>query len=184
MGLALMKSYDELVRIDLNDLYVSQHGWLQRWFQRKRVCFQRSEDLAQDVFLRLLRRNEKVAKIREPRAFLSSIARGLLVDHWRRKELERTWLDNLAQFPSSPADSPEDHLQRMEELVAIDRTLRGLKKRTRTAFLLARIEGLTCRRIAARLGVSQATVERDLAKALRACYRLRYENEPLEHRIS
>ena len=72
-------------------------------------CFQRSEDLAHDVFLRLLRRNEKVARIREPRAFPSSIARGLLVDHWRRKELERAWLDNLAQFSLSLADSPEDH---------------------------------------------------------------------------
>ncbi len=179
-----MKSYDKLVWIDLKDLYVSQHGWLQRWFQRKLGCFQRSEDLTQDVFLRLLRRNEKVEKIREPRAFLSSIARGLLVDHWRRKALEKTWLDNLAQFPPSPADSPEDHLQRIEELVAIDRTLRGLKKRARTAFLMARLEGLTCRRIAARLGVSQATVERDLAKALRACYRLRYESESLEYEIS
>jgi len=179
-----MKSYNEPVRIDLKDLYVNHHGWLQRWLHRKLGCFQRSEDLAHDVFLRLLRRNDKVAKIREPRPFLSSIARGLLVDHWRRKELERAWLDNLAQFPLSPADSPEDHLQRMEELVAIDRMLSGLKKRARTAFLLSRLEGLTFRQTAARLGVSQTTVERDLAKALRACYRLRYENDPMEHEIS
>ena len=178
-----MRSYDKLSRNDLKDLYVSHHGWLQRWLQRKLGCFQRAEDLAQDVFLRLLRRNEKVAKIREPRAFLSSIARGLLVDHWRRKELEQTWLNVLAQFPPSPADSPEDHLQRMEELVAIDGMLRGIKKRARKAFLLARLEGLTCRQTAARLGVSPATVERDLAKALRACYRFRYEDTPLEHEL-
>ena len=45
----------------------------------------------------------------------------------------------------------------------------------REAFLLAQLDGLTCAQIALRLGVSKATVERDLAKALHACYRLRYE---------
>ena len=44
----------------------------------------------------------------------------------------------------------------------------------REAFLLAQLDGLTCPQIAQRLGVSKATVERDLAKALHACYRLRY----------
>lgn len=49
-----------------------------------------------------------------------------------------------------------------------------LKPRVREAFLLAQLDGLTCAQIALRLGVSKATVERDLSKALHACYRLRY----------
>jgi len=49
-----------------------------------------------------------------------------------------------------------------------------LKPRVRQAFLLARLDGLTCAQIAEKLGVSRATIERDLATALQHCYRLRY----------
>lgn len=47
----------------------------------------------------------------------------------------------------------------------------------REAFLLAQLDGLTLPRIAEKLGVSRATVERDLAKAFAACYRMRYADD-------
>nr|WP_320116664.1 sigma-70 family RNA polymerase sigma factor [uncultured Desulfuromonas sp.] len=157
--------------------YTNHQGWMHHWLQRKLGCRQRAEDLTQDVFVRLIRRNERVEEVREPRAWLSSIARGLLVDHWRRKALEQAWIDTLMHSPAPATPSPEERVEIIEELVVIDRMLRGLKKRTRSAFLLARLEGLTCHQISTRLGVSRATVERDLAQALRACYRARFERE-------
>lgn len=50
-----------------------------------------------------------------------------------------------------------------------------LKPAVRTAFLLAQLDGLTCAEIAKRLGVSLATAERYVARALRTCYALRFE---------
>ncbi|MFP3408896.1 sigma factor-like helix-turn-helix DNA-binding protein, partial [Pseudomonas sp. SIMBA_065] len=44
----------------------------------------------------------------------------------------------------------------------------------RQAFLLAQLDGLSIVQIAQQLDVSRATIERDLAKALGVCYRLRY----------
>ena len=63
----------------------------------------------------------------------------------------------------------------MESLIAIDRLLDDLKPEVRQAFLLAQLGGMTCPRIAQRLGVSLSTVERYIASALRHCYRLVYE---------
>jgi RNA polymerase sigma factor (sigma-70 family) len=77
-------------------------------------------------------------------------------------------------MPEAEAPSPESRLIFLETLVTIDRILDSLKPAVRNAFLWAQLEGLTCPQIAERLGVSLATAERYIAKALRQCYALRF----------
>ncbi|MFO6419037.1 sigma-70 family RNA polymerase sigma factor [Hylemonella sp. W303a] len=160
---------------EVHALYSEHHPWLQGWLRRKLGgdTFD-AADLAQDVFMRLLLRREP-AQAREPRAFLATIAHGLVVEHWRRRELELAWLETLAALPEPQAPSPETRLVLLEALIEIDRVLDTLKPPVRSAFLLAQLDGLTCPQIATRLGVSLATVERYIAKALRACYALHFE---------
>jgi RNA polymerase sigma factor (sigma-70 family) len=158
----------------IESLYSDHHGWLQGWVRRKMTCSFDAADVAQDVFLRLLSRGEPV-QAREPRAFLSTIARGLVIERWRRRELEQAWLNTLAALPESDAPSPENQLVFLQALIEIDRVLDALKPPVRQAFLLAQLDGLSCPQIAQQLGVSLATAERYLAKALRACYALRFE---------
>ncbi|PAV71393.1 hypothetical protein WR25_07180 [Diploscapter pachys] len=62
----------------------------------------------------------------------------------------------------------------LDTLERLDLALQRLKPRARQAFLLAQLDGLSLTQIAQRLDVSRATVERDLAKALGVCYRMRY----------
>lgn len=159
---------------EVQTLYSDHHGWLQGWLRRKLGNTFDAADLAQDVFMRILLRRQSV-QAREPRALLSTIARGLVIEHWRRRELELAWLETLAALPEPEEPSPESRALFLETLVAIDRVLDTLKPAVRTAFLLAQLDGLTCPQIAAHLGVSLATVERYIAKALRACYALRFE---------
>lgn len=160
----------------VESLYLSHQGWLQGWLRRRLGDSFDAADMAQDVFMRLLTRQTAQSRpgLREPRAYLSTIANGLLVDHWRRRELERAWLETLAQWPEAQAPSPESRLIFLETLIAIDRMLDSLKPRVRSAFLWAQLEGLTCPQIAERLGVSLATAERYIAAALRHCYAIRF----------
>jgi RNA polymerase sigma factor (sigma-70 family) len=159
---------------EVQSLYSDHHGWLLGWLRRRLGNTFDAADLAQDVYTRLLARRQPILA-REPRAFLSTVAHGLVVEHWRRRELELAWLDTLAALPEAQAPSPESRLLILETLVAIDRLLDALKPPVRAAFLLAQLDGLTCPQIAQRLGVSLATAERYIAKALRACYALRFE---------
>ncbi|AHV94127.1 RNA polymerase sigma factor, sigma-70 family protein [Bordetella holmesii 30539] len=129
-------------------------------------------DLAHDVFVRLLGR--PTIETREPRAYLSTIARGLLVDHWRRRELERAWLEVLANTPQELAPSPESRMLVLEALIKIDQMLDSLKPKVRQAFLWAQLDGMRCPQIAERLGVSLATAERYVAAGLRQCYTHRF----------
>lgn len=163
-------------QIDLQQvetLYNDHHSWLQGWLRHKLGHAGDAADIAQDVFLRILIRQQPL-RLNEPRAYLSTIARGLVIDHWRRRELETAWLETLATLPEAQTPSPESRLLLLETLFAIDRMLDGLKPQVRQAFLLAQLEGVSCPDIAVRLGVSLSTAERYIAKALRHCYRVQF----------
>ncbi|MDT7834799.1 sigma-70 family RNA polymerase sigma factor [Aquabacterium sp. OR-4] len=156
-------------------LYSHHHGWLHGWLRNRLGCTHRAADLAHDTFVRLLSARLP-PRLDAPRAYLCTIAKGLVIDHWRRRDLEQAWLDTLAAWPEAEVPSPEHRLVILEALVAIDQALDELPAAVRQAFLWAQLEGLSCPQIAQRLGVSLATAERHVAKGLRRCYALRFES--------
>ncbi|MGY8811320.1 MAG: sigma-70 family RNA polymerase sigma factor [Pseudomonadales bacterium] len=159
--------------INVAALYSEHHGWLFAWLRRKLGCSEQAADMAQDTFVRVLVRDEPVSN-HAPKAFLSTIARGLVIDHWRRSALEKAYLDALAQIPEQFYPSAEEHHQTLQTLEQIAALLDGLKAKVRTAFLLYQLGGMTHAQIAKQLGVSSRTVERHVADALFHCYQLRY----------
>ncbi|MGB6104113.1 MAG: sigma-70 family RNA polymerase sigma factor [Pusillimonas sp.] len=170
-----MPTTEAALHKEIQTLYYQHHGWLNGWLRGKLGNAFDAADLAQDVFMRLLARRQPILA-REPRAYLSTVARGLVIEHWRRRELEKAWLETLAALPEPEAPSAESRLIFLEALAEIDRVLDSLKQPVRQAFLWAQLDGLTCPQIADRLGVSLATAERYVAKALRRCYAVRFES--------
>jgi RNA polymerase sigma-70 factor (ECF subfamily) len=139
------------------------------WLRKKLSNAADAADVAHDTFLRVLTARKPLNAI-EPRAYLTTIAKGLVIDRWRRQELERAYREALLAQPEHLAPSPEAQLIVLEALAAIDRLLDGLRPPVRTAFLLAQIDGLGHAAIAERLGVSVRSVERYLAEALYQCH--------------
>ncbi|OMH25987.1 sigma-70 family RNA polymerase sigma factor [Motiliproteus sp. MSK22-1] len=157
-------------------LFIEHNSWLRCWLLSRLECSYQAEDLVQDTFVRVIRRREQLrhAPLYEPKAYLVTIARGLLTDHWRRKELEQAWKETLAHLPEEAVPSPEIRLALFEVLTEIDEILDTLKPSVRRAFIWSQLEGYSCRRIAEELDVSLSTAERYVAKALRRCYDLRF----------
>lgn len=165
----------------VHTLYSEHHGWLQAWLRRRMGCVDDAADLAQDTFVRLLGRPVQTLApevLREPRAYLAAVAHGLLVDFWRRGELERAYLADLAAQPETLQPSPEERLSAVQMLRAIDALLQGLTPKTRAAWLLHRLDGLTHAEIATQLGVSVPRVRQYLANAMRHAYQLRFCTAP------
>ncbi len=160
----------------VHTLYSNHHGWLHGWLRSKLGNAADAADLAQDTFVRLLQRRETL-ELSAPRAFLRTVARGLVIDHWRREELHRAYLEALAHLPEAQAPSAETRELLLELLERIARLLDGLKPKVRRAFLLAQCEGLSHKQIAEHMGISLRSVERHVADALYHCYQLRYEDE-------
>lgn len=150
-------------------LYSDHRDWLFGWLRKSLQCPQRAADISQDTFLRLLARPDLQAP-REPRALLTTIAKGLLADQFRRSALERAYLDELARAPESCQASPEEQALLLEALGEIDRLLGQLSSKARAAFLFNRLDGLGHGEIAERLGVSPSRVRQYLAQGLRQCY--------------
>ena len=172
-----MSSSETDSTIPLEVLYGTHQGWLHGWLRRSVGCSQQAADLVQDTFLRLLVRDQPVDN-RAPRALLARIARGLLIDHWRRDALERAYLEALALLPEASHPSPEVRYEALQSLERIAQLLEGLKPAVREAFLLYQLGGLNHAQVARQLGGSSRTVERHVAHALLHCYRLCFEVAP------
>ncbi|MBN4666513.1 sigma-70 family RNA polymerase sigma factor [Pandoraea nosoerga] len=153
----------------LHGLYNDHHGWLHGWLHRKTGCSHRAADLVHDTFVRLLERDPP-RLLASPRAFLTTVAQRVLYNHWRREAIERAYLEALAREPEGCEPSPEARAVVLETLVEIDRCLDGLPPLVKRAFLLAQLDGLTHAEIAARLGISLATVKRHLVRAATQCF--------------
>jgi RNA polymerase sigma-70 factor (ECF subfamily) len=160
--------------------------WFGRWRRPIRSWFSRRglvpraevDDLAQEVFLRLLRYSDDVA-VENPQGYLFRIAANV-ANEWRdrsrvRQPHDRSWLDQLQIDPAEQPDNAvfqnriSKHLQN-----AVDR----LPKRQREVLLLHVNEGLTYKQIADRLDVTYRIVLRDLTRAY-AALRMQLKAEDL-----
>jgi len=159
-------------------IYTDHHGWLFNWLRGKLGCPDNAADLSHDTFLRLLMGAEPDS-LREPRAFLLVIANRLLINRQRRARVEQDALRQIAVLLAAedrrgPAETAlaRDLLAQVVLLLTEE-----LPAKPRRAFLMARLEGLSYREIAERLGVSESSVKQYLARALAHCHARLYDGE-------
>lgn len=164
-----MSSPSPSLSAHVESLYLAHHGWLQGWLRKKVGNAFDAADLAQSTFLKVLGA-KGLDQLQEPRAYLTTIARNLLINQVRRRAIEQAYLDALAAMPEPVAPPPEVRHMVLETLVEIDRRLGRLPALAKQAFLLAQLEGLGHGEIAAELGISISTVKRHLAKAAMRCF--------------
>ncbi|HEX8544577.1 MAG TPA: sigma-70 family RNA polymerase sigma factor [Pseudomonas sp.] len=155
---------------DIRALYVDHHAWLLAWLRKRLRHGDNAADLAHDTFVHILGKPERIRELHQPRAWLSTVAHGLLVDRVRRQRVERAYLESIAHLPEAELPSPESQLILLETLARVDALLDGLPPKVRMAFLLSRLEGLSYKEIAGRLRISLSSVEKYMASAIRHCY--------------
>ena len=130
-----------------------------------------SEDLLHSAFIRL-RPARTTQPLVDTDAFLMRTAINLGIDRHReekRKALDADPIDWDSVRDTSPLQ--DEVLAARQKLALIDKVLSGLGARTRTIFLMHRLDGIKHRDIAARLGISQGTVEKHIARAVLALAR-------------
>lgn len=157
---------------DVQQLYRSHQPWLVGWLYRRMQSRCDAADLSQETFLRLLGGAVDARELREPRAYLSTVARRLMINLYRRRSLERAYLDALASVAVEDTLCAEHHAAVLEALNAVDEMLGGLPRKVRRAFLLAQLEGYTHEQVAEVMGVTVRSVHRYLVRAFEECIHL------------
>jgi RNA polymerase sigma factor (sigma-70 family) len=122
-----------------------------------------AEDLCQDVFVRVYEAAQK--QIPEPvKPFVFTTARNLLINRARREQIVSIEsvadLDTLNMALDEPG--PDRNAMAREELRKLQAALDRLPPRCREAVVLRKIEGLSHREIAARMGIAEKTVDRHI----------------------
>ncbi|RFC36836.1 MAG: RNA polymerase sigma-70 factor, ECF subfamily [Candidatus Nitrotoga sp. SPKER] len=163
-------SVAEIVAQQIQVLYTDHHGWLHGWLRRKLGNACDAADVAHDTFLRVMVSRRLPSHLGdEPRALLTHIAKGLVIDHWRRQDVEHAYLGALTHLSEPEVPAPETRQLIIEALIRIDAMLASLSSRTREIFLLAQIDELTLEQISERTRTPVITVRRHIHKALVAC---------------
>jgi RNA polymerase sigma factor (sigma-70 family) len=128
------------------------------------------DNVVQETFVRMLqaRRTRKVENVR---GYLFTTARHLALALIRRREIisfeSITEIEALAISTDEPGVPEKVGLKL--EIEFLTQAIQSLPERCREVLTLRKIEGLSQREIAARLGISEHTVEAQVANGMRRC---------------
>ncbi len=153
---------------EVHALYRAHHGWLQGWLRGKLGNAGDAADLAQDTFIKVMLA-QVGQQIREPRAYLATVANRLVLDHFRRQRVERSYLEVLASLPVQDMPSLEEQAIMKDALIEIDSMLDGLGPKVKQVFILSQFEELSYVEIARRLDISLRSVNTYVARAMAHC---------------
>lgn len=155
---------------------------LDAWFSREILVYEDSlvrylarswhhpddiHDLRQDTYVRVYEAAAR-ERPRAPKSFLFTTARNLMADRLRRSRVvsieARADLDSLNVHIDEI--SPEHHAIAHEDLRTLMRAFEQLPPRCRQVVWMRRIEDLSQREVATRLGIAETVVEKQIAKAM------------------
>lgn len=140
---------------------------LQRYFARRVGGRPDVDDMVQDVFERLMRRGP-VRNDDQIDAYVFTTANNVLIDSRRRKQA-RCEQQHQPFLPDvhGDADFSSEHVMiNREQLARVSTILHELPERTRTIFILRRLENMRYGEIARHLGISISTTEKHMQRAM------------------
>ena len=125
-------------------------------------------DLRQDVYVRVYEAAEAGLPAM-PKAFVFAVARNLLIDRARHQQV--TAIVALAPSGELPDHIDELHPERLaigrQAVAHLEQAFARLPARCREVVNLRKFAGLSQRDVAARMGISEGTVEKQIAKGMR-----------------
>lgn len=154
----------------LGEVFVANRAQLLRVAHKIVRTMDLADDIVQDAYLRIVG-GASERKIDQPIGYCCQVVRNLALDHCRRQAVERNCVASGMDVEALEVAGPgsPDRLMRDRQLVGlIEKALADLPTRTRVAFQLYRLDGMTQRDIAISLGCALGLVNRLIAEATQA----------------
>lgn len=136
-------------------------AYIYRWMRNRAD----SEDLTQDVFIKVFRALHTYSRKSSFRAWLYRIARNRVIDHLRRKRPSTVDIDDVEEFEATDICTPEELYERSSGQERLDAAIASLDPLYREVLLLRHRDELTYEEIVEAVGVPLGTVKARLHRA-------------------
>jgi len=133
-----------------------------------------SEDLVQDVFIRILKYRAGYHGESRFAVWMFQIARNAHIDHLRKQKGDLP-LDEQFAEPATREPRPEEQLETEQDIALVRRALDRLPWKKREILMLSRFQDLKLREIADLLGCQVGTVKAQVHRALKELSRIYLE---------
>lgn len=151
-------------------MFQNDYSWLSGRLRRCLGCPHSAEDIASETFLKVLALPDP-ASIREPRALLTTIARRLMYDGWRRQDWNAPTRKAWPGFRRPSRRPPRSRPRWWKPCCAWSACSPGSPK-ARAAFIHSQIGGLTYVEIAGLLEVSVSRIHQYMVEGFKQCYQV------------
>jgi RNA polymerase sigma-70 factor (ECF subfamily) len=150
-------------RAGFEQLFDAYYDELHHFIYFKSGDTQLAEDIVQDAFLKVWEVRSKV-RLESARALLYTMTGNLFANRYKRQKLDFKLQQTLVEDRNF--ETPEFELEIKEFDLKLQKVLTELNEKSRTVFLMNRIEKLTYSQIAQNLNLSVKAVEKRMKKAL------------------
>jgi RNA polymerase sigma-70 factor (ECF subfamily) len=161
------------------DIILGHEADIRRWLMRRLKNPADVEDIIQEAYCRFWALPD-VGAIAHPRAYFFRMVRNIAIDQMRSAAaLPIEGRGDIAKLSAASDEAgPERVISAREELTRVRKLLAALPPRCRTVLIMRKIYGIPQREIAARLGITESTVENDVGRGLKAILKAMARGKP------
>jgi len=150
-------AFDHLFSVYKDRLYAFAIGYLK--------IEEDAKELVQEVFVKVWENRHHIDTSRSFKAYLFTITKNTILDYFRKKASERTYLEYIREHTGFIVDSPEEEIEYADLMEKAESFIEKLPSRQKEIFMMSRKQGLTNEEIASILQISKKTVENQITLA-------------------
>ncbi len=151
----------------MEQVYTEYREFLYRFFIRHVKIPSLAEDFAQDVFIKFWQKKDYADTVENMDAWLYSLARNHLTDHYRRLASEKKYQEMVWREMANHSNAVIEEIYKKELEEKIAALLETLPRRQKEVYELSREKGFSLEEIAETLEISPNTAKNHLVQSLK-----------------
>ncbi|OJV18076.1 MAG: hypothetical protein BGO21_14795 [Dyadobacter sp. 50-39] len=150
-----------------DEVYQHYHGEISRYIFKFVKSAEHTEDLCQEIFLKVWEKRETLPNLQSFRAYLFTVSKNRVLDFLRHAATERSAREEIIRASLQHASHVEEALQSEEYQHYLQKVLRELSPRDQEVFRLCREMEHTYDEAAEVLGISRNAIKKHMVKAVK-----------------
>lgn len=125
-----------------------------------------SQEIFQDIFIRLWKQREQIDPEQSIRSYLYTIAQNLVYDYYKKVASDRNKLETFKLYYATASENNIEELLAFKEVREhLDTILAIIPEKCRQVYVLCKLEGRSYQEVANLLNISISTVNNHIVKA-------------------